>query len=84
MDGRKEWGDTFVKKFAVPVDSEVGLPTLVAAFCVMAQCRLDVEGVSFVKPAPPPTPTELQALNKLVEDQCIYGLGGAVQEGGGG
>ena len=41
------------------------------AFCVMARCTLDVEGLGFVKSAPPPpTPTlELQELKKLVEDQ---------------
>ena len=26
MDRRKQWEDTFTKKFAVPVDGEVGLP----------------------------------------------------------
>ena len=37
---------------------------------MMAQCSLDVEGVVFVKTAPPPTPApELQELKKLVEDQ---------------
>ena len=70
MERRKEWEDTFVKKFGVPVDSEVGLLKRIGAFCVMAQCSLDVEGVGFVKSAPPPTPTlELQGLKKLVEDQ---------------
>ena len=49
MDRRKEWEDTFIKKFGVPVDGEVGLPQMIGAFCVMAQCSLDVEGVVFVK-----------------------------------
>ena len=72
MDRRKEWGDTFVKKFGVPVDGEVGLTKRIGAFCVMAQCSLDVEGVGFVKSAPPPAPApELQELKKLVEDQCM-------------
>ena len=26
LDERKEWEDTFIKKFGVPVDREVGLP----------------------------------------------------------
>ena len=70
MDRRKEWEDTFVKKFGVPVDSEVGLPKMIGAFCVMAHCSLNVEGVGFVKSAPPPAPAlELQELKKLVEDQ---------------
>ena len=56
MDRRKEWEDTFTKKFGVPVDGEVGLPKMIRAFCVMAQCSPDVEGVGFVKTAPPPTP----------------------------
>ena len=72
MDSRIEWEweDTFVKKFGVPVDSEVGLPKMIGAFCIMAQCSLDVEGVGFVKSAPPPTATpELQELKQVVEDQ---------------
>ena len=70
MDRRKEWEDTFTKKFGVPVDGEVGLPKMIGAFCVMAQCSLDVEGVGFVKTAPPPTPAlEPQELKKVVEDQ---------------
>ena len=28
MDMRKEWEDTFTKKFGVPVDGEVGLPSV--------------------------------------------------------
>ena len=35
MDRRKEWEETFVKKFAVPGDGEVGLPKMIGAFCVM-------------------------------------------------
>ena len=70
MDRRKEWERTFVKKFGVPVDSEVGLPKMIGAFCLMAQCSLDVEGVGFVKMALPPAPVpQLQELKKLVEDQ---------------
>ena len=43
---------------------------MIGVFCVMAQCSLDVEGVGFVKSAPPLTPMpELQELKKLVEDQ---------------
>ena len=53
LERRKEWEDTFVKKFGVPVESEVGLPKMIGAFCVMAQCSLDVDGVGFVKSAPP-------------------------------
>ena len=70
LERRKEWEDTFVKKFGVPVDNEVGLPKMIGAFGVMAQCSLDVEGVGFVKSAPPQSSTpELQELKKLVEDQ---------------
>ena len=36
MDRRTEWEDTFVKKFGVPMDSEVGLPNVIGAFCLMA------------------------------------------------
>ena len=36
MDRRKEWEDTFTKKFGVPVHGEVGLPKMIGAFCVMA------------------------------------------------
>ena len=54
MHRRKEWEDTPAKKFGVLVDGEVGLPKMIRAFCVMAQCSLDVEGVGFVKTAPPP------------------------------
>ena len=72
MDRRKEWEDTLVKKFGVPADGEVGLPKMIGAFCVMAQCSLSVERVGFVKSAPPPTPApELEELKKLVEDQCM-------------
>ena len=46
---RKEWEDTFVKRFGVPVDIEMGVPKMIGVFCVMAQCSLDVEGVGFVK-----------------------------------
>ena len=53
LDKRKEWEDTFVKKFGVPVESEVGLPKMIGAFSVMGHCSLDVEGVGFVKSAPP-------------------------------
>ena len=53
MDRRKGWDDTFVNKFGVPVDSEVGLPKMIEVFCVMAHCTLDVEGVGFVKSALP-------------------------------
>ena len=70
MHRRKESEDTFTKKFGVPEDGEVGLPEMIGAFCVMAQFNLDVEGVGFVKTAPPPTPAlELQELKKLVEEQ---------------
>ena len=70
MDRRKEWEDAFVKKFGVPVDSEVGKPKMLGAFCVMALRSLDVEGVAFVKSAPSPAlAPELQGLKKLVEDQ---------------
>ena len=70
MDKRKEWEDTFTKRFGVPVDGEVGLPKMIGAFFVMAQCSLDVERVGFVNTAPPPTPApELQELKKLVQDQ---------------
>ena len=51
---RAEWEDSFTKKYAVPLDSEVGLLKMIAAFCVMAQCDLDVEGVGFVRAAQPP------------------------------
>ena len=47
----KEWENAFMKKFEVPLDSEVGLPKMIGAFCVMAQCELDVEGVGFVPPS---------------------------------
>ena len=56
MDRRKDWEDTFVKKFGVPMDSEVGIPKMIGVFCVMAQCSLDLEGVGFVKSEPPPAP----------------------------
>ena len=70
MDKRKGWEDTLTKKFGLPVDAEVGLPKMIGAFCVMAQCSLDVEGVGFVKTAPRRTPApELQELKKLVEDR---------------
>ena len=70
LERRKEWEDTFVKKFGVLVDNEVGLPKMIGAFSVMAQSNLDVEGVGFVKSAPPQSSTpELQELKKLVEDQ---------------
>ena len=70
MDRRKEWEERFITKFGVPVDSEVGLPKIIGGFCAMAQCSLDVEGVGFVKSAPPPAPApELRELKKLVEDQ---------------
>ena len=70
MDRRKEWEDTFVKKFGVPLDSEVGLPKMIGNFCVMAPCSLNVEGVGFVKSAPPQNATpQLQELKKLVEDR---------------
>ena len=83
MDRTKELEDTFVKKFGVPVDSEVGLQKLIRAFCVMAQCKLDVEGVGFVKSVPPPIATpELQELMKLVEDHRSHGA--AAQGTGGG
>ena len=66
MNRRKEWEDTFTKKIGVPVDGEVGLPKMIGAFYVMAQCSLDVEGVGFVKTAPPPAlAPELQELKKL-------------------
>ena len=45
------------EKVGVPVDREVGLPKMIGALCVMAQCNLDVEGLGFVKSAPPPAPT---------------------------
>ena len=38
MDRRKEWEDTFVKKFGLPLHSEVELLKMIVAFCVMAQC----------------------------------------------
>ena len=71
---RQEWEEGFVKKFGVPVDSEVGLPKMIGAFCVLANCELDVEGLGFVQAAQPPQPPpvaaqELQDLKKLVEDQ---------------
>ena len=69
MDRRKEWEDTVVKKFRVPVDSEVGLRKMICALCVMAHCSLDLEEVDFVKLAHPSPPTlELQELKTLVED----------------
>ena len=59
-----------MKKFGVPVDSEVGVPKIIGDFCVMAPCSLNVEGVGFVKSAPPQNATpELQDLKKLVEDR---------------
>ena len=60
MDRRKESKDTFVKKFGVPLDNEVGLSKVIGAFCLMAQCRLDVEGVGFVKSAPPQKATQVR------------------------
>ena len=58
---RKEWEDSFTQKFEVPLDSEVGLPKMIRAFCVMAQCELGVEGVEFVQPTPPQQPPQLAA-----------------------
>ena len=59
-----------MKKFGVPVDSEVGLKKIIGDFCVMAPCSLNVEGVGFVKSAPPQNATpELQELKKLVDDR---------------
>ena len=57
MDRRKEWEDTFVKKFGVLVDSEPGIPKMIGAFCALVQCSLDVEGVGFVKSTPPQNAT---------------------------
>ena len=54
LERRKEWEDSFTKKFGVPVDGDLGLPKTIGALCVMAQCNLDVEGVGFVKTAPHP------------------------------
>ena len=72
MDRRKEWECTFVKKLGVPVDGEVGLPRMIGAFCVMPHCSLDVEGVGFVKSAPPPAPAlEVHELKKLSEDKSM-------------
>ena len=34
MDRRKQWEDTFVKKFGVPVDSEVGLRKMIRLFAL--------------------------------------------------
>ena len=70
LERRKKWEDTFVKKFGVPVDSQVGVPKMIGAFCVMVQCSLDVDEVGFVKLAPPQSSApDLQELKKLVEDQ---------------
>ena len=49
---RKEWEDAFMKKLEVLLDSEVGLPKMIGAFCVMVQCELDVERVGSVQPVP--------------------------------
>ena len=50
----------------------MGLSKLIGAFCVRAQCSLDVEGLGFVRSPPPKTATqELQELKKLVEDQFM-------------
>ena len=70
LERRKEWEDTFIKKFGVPLDSEVGFPKMIGDFRVMAQCELDVEGVGFVQPTPPRrSRQELQELKKQVGDQ---------------
>ena len=58
---RKEWEDAFVQKFEVPLDNEVGVPNMIGAFCVMAQCELDVEGVRFVQLVPPQQPLSVAA-----------------------
>ena len=80
MDRRKEWRDRFTKKFGVPVGEEVGLPRMIGAFCVMAQCRRYVERVGFVKMAPPTAPApEVQESKKLVEDRCMA-MGGLRKE----
>ena len=50
---KKELEDTFMKKVAVPVHNMVGLPKMMGAFCIMAQCSLDMQGVEFVKFVPP-------------------------------
>ena len=42
-----------MKKFEVPLHSEVGLPKMIGAFCVMAQREQDMEGVGFMQPVPP-------------------------------
>ena len=52
LDRRKEWEDTFVKKFGVPVDSDVGLPKMIGAFCVMAHYGRGGSGFREVSAAP--------------------------------
>ena len=75
MDRRKEWEDTFVKKFGVSVDGDVGLTKIIGAFGVMVQCSLYVVGVGFVKSAPSPAPApELQELKKLAMEGPRKGL----------
>ena len=79
LDRRKKWEKRFVKKFGVPLDSAGGISKMIRAFCVVAQCNLDVEGVGLVKWTPPPgSAAEVQELKKLVEDQrmAMEGLPG--------
>ena len=75
LERRSEWEANFVAKYGIEL-GEVGLVKMIASFCVMAQCDLDVASLGFVKMATPPQQPqamspELLELKQLVEGQAV-------------
>ena len=71
LERRSEWEANFAAKYGIEL-GEVGLVKMIASFCIMAQCDLDVASLGFVKmEVPPQQPQallpELLELKQLVQ-----------------
>ena len=75
LERRSEWEASFVAKYGIEW-GEVGLVKMIASYCVMAQCDLDVASLGFVKVEVPPqqpqtVSPELLELKQLVQGQAL-------------
>ena len=53
LEHKSEWEASFVAEYGIEL-GQVGLVKMIASFCVMAQCDLDVASLGFVKMETPP------------------------------
>ena len=72
LERRAEWEANFVAKYGIEL-GEVGLVKMIASFCVMAQCDLDVASLGFVKMEVPPQQPQAVSPELLELKQLVQG-----------